>query len=105
MRIRILGIGMGPQHVTPEVAQALRSADYVVAAEKSGDDALLRARRAIADAHGVETVAVRGPERDRDQPADYEPAVQDWHEARVAADQQVRRERGGTAASLGWGDP
>jgi precorrin-6A synthase len=105
MRLRVLGVGMGPQHVTPEVAHALRSADYVVAAEKSADDGLLAARRAIAEEHGVEVVAVADPERDRDDPADYPGAVRAWHQARVAAYERVLRERGGTAAFLVWGDP
>lgn len=105
MRVRILGVGMGPQHVTPEVADALRSADYVIAAEKGRDDGLLAARRAIAAAYGIEVVAVPDPERDRDAPADYPGAVRTWHEARAAAYERVLRERGGTAAFLVWGDP
>lgn len=96
---------MGPQHVTPEVAHALRSCDYVIAAEKHEDDALLSVRRAIAAEHGVEVVAVPDPERDRADPVDYARAVRDWHDARVAAYEQVLRERGGTAAFLVWGDP
>ena len=105
MRIRVLGVGMGPQHVTPEVADALRSCDYVLAAEKREDDSLLSVRRGIAAQHGVEVVAVPDPERDRADPADYAKAVQEWHEARVAAYERVLRERGGTAAFLVWGDP
>ena len=105
MRIRVLGVGMGPQHVTPEVAAALRSCDYVLAAEKREDDGLLSIRRAIAAEHGLEVVAVPDPERDRADPADYAGAVKDWHEARVTAYEQVLRERGGTAAFLVWGDP
>ena len=30
MRVRIIGIGMGPHQVTPEAADALRDADYVI---------------------------------------------------------------------------
>lgn len=105
MRVRILGFGMGPQHVTPEVAEALRSCDYVIAADKGGDDALLAVRRGIASAYGVELVAVADPERDRADPRDYPAAVSDWHEARVAAYEDLLRERGGTAAFLVWGDP
>ncbi len=105
MRVRILGIGMGPQHVTPEVAEAIRSCDYVLAADKGKDDALLAARSAVAQMHGIELVAVRDPERDRADPADYPGAVRDWHEARVAAYEQVLRARGGTAGFLVWGDP
>jgi precorrin-6A synthase len=105
MRIRVLGVGMGPQHLTPEVADALRTCDYVLAADKGEDDGLLWTRRAIAAAHGLEVVAVPDPERDRADPADYAKAVADWHEARVAAYERVLRERGGTAAFLVWGDP
>ena len=109
MRVRVLGIGMGLQHVTPEVADALRACDYVVAADKGApggaEDPLLAARRAVAAAHGVELVAVPDPERDRADAGDYAAAVRDWHEARVAAYEQVLRERGGTAAFLVWGDP
>lgn len=105
MRIRVLGVGMGPQHVTPEVSAALRSCDYVLAVEKREDDGLLAARRAVAADHGVEVVAVPDPARDRADPVDYAKAVEDWHEARVAAYEKVLHERGGTAAFLVWGDP
>jgi len=105
VRVRILGVGMGLQHVTPEVADALRTCDYVLAADKGDDDGLLAARRAVAEAYGVELVAVRDPERDRADPADYPAAVRDWHEARVAAYERVLLERGGNAAFLVWGDP
>jgi precorrin-6A synthase len=105
MRVRIIGVGMGPQHVTPEAADALRSADYVIAAEKGHDDGLLAARRAIACAYGVPVVAIPDPERERADPVDYPGAVRAWHAARVTAYEQVLRERGGTAAFLVWGDP
>ncbi|MFJ9557277.1 precorrin-6A synthase (deacetylating) [Nocardiopsis sp. NPDC101807] len=105
MRVRILGIGMGPQHVTGEVAEALRDCDYAVAVDKGADDGLLALRRAVCDAFGVPLVTVADPERDRDDPADYPAAVADWHEARVAAFERVLGERGGTAALLVWGDP
>ena len=104
-RVRILGVGMGPQHVTPEASAALREADYVLAAVKSEDDQLLEVRRRIAADHGVPVVTVPDPQRDRDDPADYRRAVGDWHEARVAAYEAVLAERGGTAALLVWGDP
>lgn len=104
MRVRILGVGMGPHHVTREVADALRGCDYVLATEKSADDGLLAARRAVAAAHGVPVVVVPDPDRDR-APGDYEQAVRDWHRARVAVYEDVLRARGGTAALLVWGDP
>lgn len=104
MRIRLLGAGMGPQHVTVEVAAALRGVDYVVAASKTHQDELLAIRQAICDEHGVELVAVPDPLRDRD-PADYPATVAAWHDARAAAYADVIRARGGTAAFLVWGDP
>lgn len=105
MRIRILGVGMGPQHVTPEAADALGSCDYVIAADKGTDDGLLALRQQIASMYGAELIAIPDPSRDRADPADYPGAVRDWHEARVAAYETVLRERGGTAAFLVWGDP
>ncbi len=105
MRVRILGIGMGPRHVTREVADALRGCDYAVAARKSEDDGLLALRQAVCDEYGLPLVAVPDPARDRDDPADYAAAVAAWHEARVAAYERVLGERGGTAAFLVWGDP
>jgi precorrin-6A synthase len=95
---------MGPQHVTAEVADALRGTDYVVAASKTGTDELLAVRQEICDAYDVELVAVPDPWRDRD-PADYPAAVAAWHDARAAAYTEVVRRRGGTAAFLVWGDP
>lgn len=113
VKVRILGVGMGPQHVTPEVAEALRSADYVLAAEKTDGDPLLALRREIVLAHPgaagpVEVVAVRDPERDRSSgltSSGYQTAVTDWHAARAAEYAAHLRERGGTAAFLVWGDP
>lgn len=105
MRVRILGIGMGPRHLTGEVVDALGGCDYAVAARKRADDGLLALRRAVCDAHGIPLVEVPDPERDRDAPTDYPAAVAAWHEARVAAYERVLAERGGTAAFLVWGDP
>ena len=111
VRVRILGVGMGPQHVTPEVADALRSVDYVLAADKGADDGLLALRRAVLDAHAggaVEIVQIADPPRDRSAELtteDYEGAVAGWHDARAATYAGVLRERGGTAAFLVWGDP
>ena len=114
VRVRILGVGMGPQHVTPEVAEALRSVDYVLAADKgsdSDDDGLLALRRAIVEAYtdgSVDIVGVRDPQRDRAadlSAAGYQRAVADWHDARAAAYADVLSERGGSAAFLVLGDP
>jgi len=104
---------MRPQHVTPEVAEALRSADYVLAAEKADDDPLLALRREIVRAYPgrngpIDLVAVRDPQRDRSAALTspgYEAAVNDWHQARAAEYAAVLQQRGGTAAFLVWGDP
>jgi precorrin-6A synthase len=104
-RIRVIGVGMGPQHVTPEAADALRGCDYVIAARKRAGDELLAFRREMARAFGIKVVEVADPPRDRDDPADYPGAVAAWHAARTAAYEAVLRERGGTAAFLVWGDP
>lgn len=103
--IRIVGIGMGPQHVTPEAAAALGASDYVIAAQKSDADGLLAIRRAIAEPFALEVVEVVDPPRDRDDPADYPAAVAAWHRARTEAYADVLRARGGSAAFLVWGDP
>jgi precorrin-6A synthase len=105
---------MGPQHVTPEVAEAMRSVDYVLAADKGSDgddDGLLALRRAIVEAHtdgSVDIVSVPDPQRNRAtglSGAGYQRAVTDWHDARAAAYAEVLRERGGSAAFLVLGDP
>jgi len=117
--IRVIGFGMGPQHLTPEASAALSSCDYVIAAAKSDDDPLLGVRRAICEQYGVELVAVPDPERDRvstssttgersttgDGPTRYDRAVLDWHDARAAAYRTVIESRGGTVGFLVWGDP
>lgn len=113
VKVRILGVGMGPQHITPEAAGALRGADYVIAAEKADDDQLLAVRRGIVQAHAgpngpLEVIAVPDPPRPRSDgltAGDYEAAVTDWHAARAVAYADILRERAGTAVFLVWGDP
>jgi len=103
--IRVLGMGMGLHQVTPEVADALRASDYVIAASKRDDDGLLALRSEVCEAYGLPLIVVPDPERDRDDPADYVRAVADWHHARVEAYRKVLDARGGEAAFLVWGDP
>lgn len=103
--IRIVGVGMGPQHVTPEAAAALGRSSYVVAARKGAHDPLLDVRREVAALHGLEVVEVDDPERDRADPADYTGAVQDWHAARAEAWGAEISTRQGDPAFLVWGDP
>jgi precorrin-6A synthase len=105
VRMWVLGVGMGPRQVTAEVASALRSCDYVIAARKREDDELRAVRRAIARSHGVPVVEVPDPPRDQGSPFHYAGTVAAWHAARVDAYEPVLRERGGTAGFLVWGDP
>ncbi|MFL6171664.1 MAG: precorrin-6A synthase (deacetylating) [Marmoricola sp.] len=105
-RARIIGIGSGhPGHLTGEATDALATVDYVIAAAKNDDDPLLAVRRQLCEHHGTELVAVTDPARDRDDPADYDRAVRDWHAARVAAYAEVLDSRPGTVGFLVWGDP
>lgn len=115
--LHVLGIGMGPQHITPEVSTALRSCSYVVTLDKSatpgahagdGTDQQLAIRRAIAEAHGVDLVVVPDPPRDRsrhESEADYRAAVAAWHAARVERMATALDGRSGEVALLSWGDP
>lgn len=110
-RLRVIGIGSGdPAQLTAEAAAALGSVAYVIAAAKGPDDPLLAVRQALCDAHGTELVAVADPERVRDATATatesgYTGAVEDWHQARVAAYEEVLLGRPGDVGILVWGDP
>ena len=105
-RIRIIGIGSGhPDQLTSEAADAMTKVDYVIAASKGADDPLLGVRQQLCDRYGVELVAVADPERDRDDPSDYDGAVKDWHAARVAAYAEALAARPGEVGFLVWGDP
>jgi precorrin-6A synthase len=112
-RIRVIGIGAGhPDQVTVEAIEALRSVDYFITADKSAadgskDDPLLAAREALLARHldvVPPVVAVRDPERDR-EPADYDRAVVDWHDARAQVYETVLLENEGDVGFLVWGDP
>ncbi|HJR90140.1 MAG TPA: precorrin-6A synthase (deacetylating) [Aeromicrobium sp.] len=111
--VRIVGIGCGhPDQLTVEAVDALKSADFVIAARKRADDPLLAARQAIVERHapGLELVEVDDPERDRSAESTttkdgYEGAVADWHDARAERYESVLTERTGNAVFLVWGDP
>ncbi|WP_244927995.1 precorrin-6A synthase (deacetylating) [Nocardioides sp. W7] len=103
--VHVVGIGMGPQHLTQEASATLRAADYALAVRKGADDDLLEVRRLICAEHGLPLVEIPDPERDRDDPADYPGAVAAWHAARVEAYADELTARGGSAAVLVWGDP
>lgn len=108
-QIRVIGIGAGhPDQVTVEAVEALRSVDFFITADKGGDDPLLAAREALLARHLdaiPPVVAVRDPERDRADPADYGKAVADWHDARAEAYERAILDRPGDVGFLVWGDP
>ncbi|MDR7087968.1 precorrin-6A synthase [Aeromicrobium panaciterrae] len=107
-RIRVIGIGPGdPDQVTLEAIAAMHSVAYFVVAEKADDDQLLAARQALLARHvpDAKVIAVRDPERDRADPADYQGAVTDWHEARAEAYERVILDHPGDVGFLVWGDP
>lgn len=108
-QVTIIGIGCHPGQLTAEARAALAACDYVIAADKGSvdgrDDPLLALRRAICLDVGTPLVAVADPERDRNDPADYNAAVLDWHDARAAAYREVIDARPGTVGFLVWGDP
>lgn len=107
-RIRVIGIGPGdPDQVTLEAIAAMHSVAFFVVAEKADDDPLLAARQALLGRHvpDAKVVAVRDPERDRADPADYQCAVTDWHEARAEAYERVILDQPGDVGFLVWGDP
>lgn len=108
-RIRVIGIGPGdPEQVTLEAVAAMHAVAYFVVADKGPRDPLLAARQALLTRHvGTDTsvVAVRDPERDRNDPADYRAAVSDWHEARAEAYERVLLDQPGDVGFLVWGDP
>lgn len=112
-RVRVIGIGPGhPDQVTAEAVRAMNEVDYFLVPDKSADhagtDGLLRAREEICRRHlrrPARIVTVRDPERDRDDPADYRSAVEDWHAARAAAYEEAMLARPGDVGFLVWGDP
>jgi len=113
-RIRVIGIGAGhPDQVTVEAIEALRSVDWFITADKGakdgqGGDPLLAAREALLARHldpVPPVVAVRDPERDRADPADYGQAVTSWHDARADVYEEAILERDGDVGFLVWGDP
>jgi precorrin-6A synthase len=105
-RVRVVGVGMGPQHVTAEAAEVLRSVDWVLAFGKGDDDPLLAARAEVCRRYGdPPLVHIPDPPRDRADPPDYPAAVRRWHAARVAALRRAIDERPGVVGMLVWGDP
>jgi precorrin-6A synthase len=116
IEVLVIGIGMGPDHVTQEAIRALNQVDVFLAADKGGDsDDLVRLRAEICrtfiatdDYRFVEvTDPRRGPDRERDRDA-YLAGVDAWHRRRAERYAEViRAEVGtdGTAGFLVWGDP
>ena len=97
--------------MTVEAVRAMHAVDYFVVTDKvkkdGSPDPLVAARSELLERHlGHEptVVVVTDPERDR-QPADYDAAISDWHEARADAWEKALLEHDGDAGFLVWGDP
>jgi precorrin-6A synthase len=111
-RIRVIGIGSGGlDQVTVEAVRAMNEVAFFVVTDKvkkdGSPDPLVAARTELLERHvdhEPTLVVVTDPERDR-QPADYEAAVSDWHEARADAWEKALLEHDGDAGLLVWGDP
>ena len=111
-RLLLIGIGAGhPDHVTVEAIRALNEVDAFIVAEKNrGVDDLVAIREEICRRHidgDYRIIEVPDPERDR-SPSAYASAVDNWHEARAIAYEQVILDKIGadeTGGFLVWGDP
>ncbi len=111
-RVRLIGVGAGhPDQVTVEAVAALNDVDvFLVAAKDRGVEDLVAIREEICRRHitrDYRIVEVPDPERDRN-PSAYTTTVQDWHEARAVAYEEVLLREVGpdqTAGFLVWGDP
>lgn len=112
MMIRLIGIGSGGlDQVTVEAIRAMNDVDYFVVTDKvktdGSPDPLVAARTELLARHldhEPTVVVVTDPLRDR-QPADYDAAISDWHEARADAWEKALLENEGDAGFLVWGDP
>ncbi|MGA8255877.1 MAG: precorrin-6A synthase (deacetylating) [Nocardioides sp.] len=117
-RVRVIGVGPGdPSMVTVEALSAMRAVGFFVVSDKAPrggmPDPLVEARGRLLDVHlGYEPLVVRiddparerRPERTGTQ-AEYEHAVEAWHEARSMAYEQALLAHEGDAGFLVWGDP
>jgi precorrin-6A synthase len=111
-RVRVIGIGSGGlDQVTVDAVRAMNDVAFFVVTDKvkkdGSPDPLVAARTELLKRHldhEPSLVVVTDPERDR-QPADYEAAVSDWHEARADAWEKALLENDGDAGLLVWGDP
>jgi precorrin-6A synthase len=111
----LLVIGMGPGHpdqITVQAVQALNRMDVLFRIDKGEAKSGLNAvrdevlRRHVSR-HGYRVVEIPEPPRDRSA-ADYQGAVQDWHEARAQLIETAIADELGqdsVGAFLVWGDP
>jgi precorrin-6A synthase len=111
-KLWLIGVGAGhPDQVTIEAVHALNQVDaFIVADKQRGVDDLVAIREEICRRHirgEYRIIEVPDPVRDR-TPSTYDRAVEDWHEARAIAYEQVIRDQIGaheTGGFLVWGDP
>lgn len=115
--VRIVGVGPGgPDQVTVEALEALRSCDYLLVNDKAGtgaEDPLVAARERLLARHldpAPPLVRVADPARDRSAagtatPQGYARTVEAWHDARAAAYVRAIEDNPGDPGLLVWGDP
>jgi precorrin-6A synthase len=110
--VLVIGIGPGgPDQITVEAVRALNEVDaFIVADKQRGVDDLVLVREEICRRHihrEYRIIEAPAPPRDR-SPASYGAAVDDWHEARARAYEQLLREQVADDEVVGflvWGDP
>ncbi len=112
--ILVIGIGAGnPDHITVQAVEALNRAEVFFVVDKGDEKRGLLdlrdeiCRRHIRDQSGYRVVPIADPPRDRGA-ADYEGAVEDWHEKRsMLFENAIADNLGedGVGAFLVWGDP
>lgn len=109
--LRLIGIGLSPEHVTAEAAAAIHDCDVLFLVDKDGrGNDLTSIRQQVCERyarHDVHLVTITDPTRDRDA-ADYRDEVERWHDRRADAWERALAEHlpeYETGGFLVWGDP
>ncbi|MGW0245587.1 precorrin-6A synthase (deacetylating) [Nocardia goodfellowii] len=108
-KLYMIGIGAGdPDQVTVQAIKAMRQVEvFFVIGKGAEKQELLDVRTAILSEHmdrPYRIVEIPDPPRER-APADYQGAVEDWHDRRAALLRVAFEEVEGVGGLLVWGDP